>query len=69
MNTVFDPGAEAKNNPHVNVELITATMDFQNFLLRSGIGRKASYRIDSPSDQRNEMCKQSNEQKIVTRIF
>ncbi len=69
MSTLFDYKDEAKRNPRVNAKILADTMDIREFLVKSGVVRNASYKIDRPSEQRNEACKFSNEHKIVTRIF
>ncbi len=69
MGTVFDYQKEAENNLGINVEIITDTIKFQRFLIKAGIGKKASYRIDRPSEQRNESLRLSKEPGIVTRVF
>lgn len=69
MGTVFDYKSEAEHNPNINTEVIAATMNFQKILIKSGVGKKASYRIDRPSEQRNENLRLSKDQKIVTRVF
>lgn len=69
MSTVFDYQKEAKNNPNINEEVITTTMKFQKFLIKAGVWKKASYKIDRPSEQRNESLRPTKEAKIVTRVF
>lgn len=69
MSTIFDYRKEAKSNPNVNGEIIADTIKFQKFLIKAGVGKKASYKIDRPSEQRNESLKLSKKPKIVTRVF
>lgn len=69
MSTVFDYQKEAESNPNVNVEIITNTIRFQQFLIKTGVGKKASYKIDRPSEQRNQSFRLTKEVKVVTRVF
>lgn len=69
MATVFDVQEKAKNNPNINVEMVANTMKIQEVLIKFGVGKKASYKIDRPSEQRDESFKLAKDPKIITRIF
>lgn len=69
MSTVFDYQKEAESNPCINVDIITDTIKIQKFLIKTGVGKKASYKIDRPSEQRNESLRLSKEPRMITRVF
>lgn len=69
MSMVFDYQKEAENNPNINTGIITDTMRFQKFLIKTGVGKKASYKIDRPSEQCYKSFRPTKEAKVVTRVF